>query len=172
MVTCTYLNEIVQLKGIPALLSVNLEFIFILMDQYQVERGPENTTIFPGSFTPFHIISSIHLRFYKINNGSLTQIDSHLSHCRLPILNNKVVHKPNLHTLVTLGYGNVSAVPSLTVNHLKPPNLGGNPATVFALDDDLDKLALTFDQPAVLKEVVINLVVGNPHSLADDGTKQ
>lgn len=62
-------------------------------------------------------------------------------------------------------------VPPLAVDLLKAPDLGGDPSIALALDVAADELGLV-GQPALLEEVVVDLVEGDELGVALDVAKQ
>lgn len=77
----------------------------------------------------------------------------------LSLLGVKVIDEPHLDPLVPLGDDNVARVPPLPVDFLEPPDLGGRPAAVEALDVADDELGLR-RLPPLLEVLVGDLVLG------------
>lgn len=67
----------------------------------------------------------------------------------------------------------MSAVSTLTINNLESPDLLSNPALLLVLSNVGDEaLALALDLPALLEELVSDLVQADPAAAARHGTKQ
>lgn len=90
-----------------------------------------------------------------------------------PLLFVKVVDESDLSPLRSLGHNNMSAVSALAIHNLESPDLLSNPALLLILSNVGDEaLTLTLDLPALLEELVGDLVQRDPAAAARDGTKQ
>lgn len=84
----------------------------------------------------------------------------------------EVINKSDLSPLLSFGHDNVTAVPTLATNDLEAPDLLSGPALLLVLCDVGNELAVALNLPALLEEVVRDLIQLSPAAAALDGAKQ
>lgn len=83
-----------------------------------------------------------------------------------------VVNKSDLSPLTSLGHDNISAVPTLAIDELEAPDLLGSPALLLVLRRVCNKQTVALNLPALLEELVRDLVQLRPAAAALDVAKQ
>lgn len=83
-----------------------------------------------------------------------------------------VVNQSDLSPLLSLGHDNIPAVPTHAINDLEAPDLLGNPTLLLVLGDVCNELAVALNLPALLEELVRDVVQLRPAAAALDSAEQ